>query len=157
MKNIIVLYDGVCLFCEGWVNFVINKKTESSNIFFIPLSKVKLEKKANDYVMSMGGDSDSIFCITENGDFFIKSDASLRVMTNLRIPFSLIAQVLLFIPRFLRNYVYDQIGKRRYKIWGKKEVCVLPEGSSRKFFVDGVDEMPEQFCEIYKEIFNFIE
>ena len=65
-NNKVVLFDGVCLFCEGWVNFVLDHKG-SDKIFFIPLQKVELTSSSKEIIEKFGGEADSILCISEEG------------------------------------------------------------------------------------------
>jgi predicted DCC family thiol-disulfide oxidoreductase YuxK len=75
---------------------------------------------------------DSIVLI-ENGNVYTKSSAALRIarkMSNLWPLFF----VLLIIPSFIRDGVYDFIAKNRYKWFGKKEQCMIPTlGLKEKF------------------------
>ena len=126
----IILFDGVCNLCNGAVNFVI--KRDPRNVFkFTPLQEKQgvllLKKHAVD-----SRKLDSIVLI-ENGNVYIKSSAALRIarkMSNLWPLFF----VLLIIPSFIRDGVYDFIAKNRYKWFGKKEQCIIPTpGLKEKF------------------------
>ena len=127
----IILFDGVCNLCNGAVNFVINR--DPGNVFkFTPLQEKQgvllLKKHAIDAKML-----DSIVLI-ENGNVYIKSSAALRIakkMSNLWPLFF----VLLIIPRFIRDGVYDFIAKNRYKWFGKKEQCMIPTPGLREKFL----------------------
>ena len=130
LTHSIILFDGVCNLCNGAVNFVI--KRDPRNVFkFTPLQEKQgvllLKKHAID-----AQKLDSIVLI-ENGNVYIKSSAALRIarkMSNLWPLFF----VLLIIPRFIRDGVYDFIAKNRYKWFGKKEQCIIPTpGLKEKF------------------------
>ena len=51
--------------------------------------------------------------VTED-DFYIKSDAILRVGRELNVPFWVLSTLLLPLPHFLRDTVYDQVSKARF-------------------------------------------
>ena len=130
LTHSIILFDGVCNLCNGAVNFVI--KRDPRNVFkFTPLQEKQgvllLKKHAVD-----SRKLDSIVLI-ENGNVYIKSSAALRIarkMSNLWPLFF----VLLIIPSFIRDGVYDFIAKNRYKWFGKKEQCMIPTlGLKEKF------------------------
>lgn len=154
-KSQVVLFDGVCLFCEGWVNFVIDNLA-NEKIYFIQLQKVELTSLSNQIIEKFGGESDSILCITENGTLKLKSDASLHVMSSLRFPFGIMSKILMLVPRFVRNFVYDFIGRRRYNIWGKRDYCIVPAGERAKNFIINIDEMPNELAEKCDAYFKFI-
>ena len=44
----------------------------------------------------------------------------------MKFPFNVFGHIGAFFPLWLRNYVYNFIGKNRYRIWGKKDYCSLP-------------------------------
>ena len=131
LTHSIILFDGVCNLCNGAVNFVI--KRDPRNVFkFTPLQEKQgvllLKKHAVD-----ARKLDSIVLI-ENGNVYIKSSAALRIarkMSNLWPLFF----VLLIIPRFIRDGVYDFIAKNRYKWFGKKEQCMIPTPGLREKFL----------------------
>ena len=127
----IILFDGVCNLCNGAVNFVI--KRDTGNVFkFTPLQ----EKQGVLLLKTHAVDTqklDSIVLI-ENGNVYIKSSAALRIAKKLSGPWPLFF-VLLIIPSFIRDGVYDFIAKNRYKWFGKKEQCMIPTPGSREKFL----------------------
>ena len=131
LTHSIILFDGVCNLCNGAVNFVI--KRDPGNVFkFTPLQ----EKQGVLLLKTHAVDTqklDSIVLI-ENGNVYIKSSAALRIarkMSNLWPLFF----VLLIIPSFIRDGVYDFIAKNRYKWFGKKEQCMIPTPGLREKFL----------------------
>lgn len=127
----IILFDGVCNLCNEAVNFVI--KRDTGNVFkFTPLQ----EKQGVLLLKTHAVDTqklDSIVLI-ENEKVYVKSSAALRIarkMSNLWPLFF----VLLIIPSFIRDGVYDFIAKNRYKWFGKKEQCMIPTPGLREKFL----------------------
>ena len=131
LTHSIILFDGVCNLCNGAVNFVI--KRDPGNVFkFTPLQEKQgvllLKKHAID-----AQKLDSIVLV-ENKKVYTKSSAALRIarkMSNLWPLFF----VLLIIPSFIRDGVYDFIAKNRYKWFGKKEQCMIPTPGLREKFL----------------------
>ena len=126
----IILFDGVCNLCNGAVNFVI--KRDPGNVFkFAPLQEKQGALLLKTHAIGIQK-LDSIVLI-ENEKVYIKSSAALRIarkMSNLWPLFF----VLLIIPKFIRDGVYDFIAKNRYKWFGKKEQCMIPTlGLKEKF------------------------
>jgi predicted DCC family thiol-disulfide oxidoreductase YuxK len=126
----IILFDGVCNLCNGAVNFVI--KRDPGNVFkFAPLQEKQGALLLKTHAIDIQK-LDSIVLI-ENGNVYTKSSAALRIarkMSNLWPLFF----VLLIIPSFIRDGVYDFIAKNRYKWFGKKEQCIIPTpGLKEKF------------------------
>jgi len=131
LTHSIILFDGVCNLCNEAVNFVI--KRDTGNVFkFTPLQ----EKQGVLLLKTHAVDTqklDSIVLI-ENEKVYVKSSAALRIarkMSNLWPLFF----VLLIIPSFIRDGVYDFIAKNRYKWFGKKEQCMIPTPGLREKFL----------------------
>ena len=131
LTHSIILFDGVCNLCNGAVNFVI--KRDTGNVFkFTPLQ----EKQGVLLLKTHAVDTqklDSIVLI-ENGNVYIKSSAALRIARKLSGLWPLFF-VLLIIPSFIRDGVYDFIAKNRYKWFGKKEQCMIPTQGLREKFL----------------------
>ena len=127
----IILFDGVCNLCNGAVNFVI--KRDPGNVFkFAPLQEKQGALLLKTHAIDIQK-LDSIVLI-ENGNVYTKSSAALRIarkMSNLWPLFF----VLLIIPSFIRDGVYDFIAKNRYKWFGKKEQCMIPTPGLREKFL----------------------
>lgn len=131
MEHPIILFDGVCNFCDGAVNFVL--KQDKKGIFrFAPLQSEAGQKLLQQYNLSTE-DFDS-FVLVDNGKVYKKSSASLRVMNKLPWYWKE-AQILWIVPGFLRNAIYDFIAANRYKWFGKKEQCMVPTPELRNRFL----------------------
>ena len=154
-KSKVVLFDGVCLFCEGWVNFILDN-AQNEKVFFIPLQKVELTNLSKELIDRFGGEADSILCITENGPLNIKSDASLKVMSTLKFPYGFLSKIAILVPRFVRNLIYDFVGRNRYKIWGKRDNCIIPDGERGKSFINSSSELPAELKINCNKYFRFI-
>ena len=131
LTHSIILFDGVCNLCNGAVNFVI--KRDPGNVFkFTPLQEKQgvllLKKHAID-----AQKLDSIVLV-ENKKVYTKSSAALRIARKLSGLWPLFF-VLLIIPSFIRDGVYDFIAKNRYKWFGKKERCIIPTPGLREKFL----------------------
>lgn len=118
----IVLFDGVCNLCNGFVQFVL-KKDVSNQIKFGSLeSKVgkELLKKFEIDTCRI----DSIVFIS-NEKVFVKSQAVFMILKLLDQPWKGFV-VFQYFPRKLNDFIYDVIAKNRYNIFGKKNRCWIP-------------------------------
>ncbi|MGQ9799061.1 MAG: thiol-disulfide oxidoreductase DCC family protein [Ignavibacterium sp.] len=128
----IILFDGVCNFCNFWVNFVL--KHDHKNLFlFAPLQSKAGQQFLTKFNLPTT-DFDTFILI--NGDSFqTKSDAAISIASNIAgWPKVLVMGYI--IPRFLRNFIYDLIAKNRYKIFGKRESCRVPTKEEKEKFLD---------------------
>jgi predicted DCC family thiol-disulfide oxidoreductase YuxK len=118
----IILYDGVCNYCNDKVNFIIKNDTNDS-FRFIALQSETGQK----IVTYLGIDKtiDSIILYEPGYAYFIKSEAVFKVIKHLSSSVKLLL-LFNFIPTNIKNLLYDYIAKNRYKWYGKMEVCMIP-------------------------------
>lgn len=132
MSHPIILFDGVCNFCEGIVKFVLERDKEG--VFrFAPLQSEVGEKYLQQFGLSTT-DFDT-FVLVEGNTFTTRSTAGLRVLRHLPWPWRA-AYIFIIVPRFIRDGVYNFIAGRRYRIWGKKDACMIPTPEMRARFLD---------------------
>lgn len=128
----IILFDGVCNLCNNFVQFII--RWDRRGIFkFAPIQS-KVGKSLLSHFNIQPGDIDSVVYI--RGDkCFIRSDAVLHALKDLKGIWMMFF-VLIIIPRFLRNLIYNAIAKSRYRLFGKRENCMIPsEDIKHRFLV----------------------
>lgn len=121
--NPVILFDGVCNFCNSTVNFVLRQDKE--NIFlFAPLQSEAAQKILEQYQLSKSNFDSFVF--VDGDKIYIKSSAALKVMGKLPWYWQW-TQVFWIVPKPLRDWVYNFTSKNRYKWFGKKEECMLPK------------------------------
>jgi len=126
----VLLFDGVCTLCNGFVQFVIHRDP-AGRFQFAPL-----QTGAARWLLATQGSlplPDSLVLV-ENGRLFTRSAAALRVARGLRFPWPL-AYVLVAVPRPLRDWVYDIVARRRYRWFGRRDVCMVPTPELRARFL----------------------
>lgn len=127
--NSIVLFDGVCNFCNGSVNFIIRNDPEKRFKFAALQSEAGQELRAK---YGIGEDVDSIVLI-ENDNAYTQSTAGLRIAKTLGGIWSL-GYVGIIIPAFIRDFLYRKFAKNRYRFFGRQDACMLPTPDVRDRF-----------------------
>lgn len=127
----VILFDGVCNFCDGAVNFVL-KHDKKKTFRFAPLQSEAGQKLLQQHNLSTK-DFDS-FVLIDNGKVYKKSSASLQVMKKLPWYWKEV-QIFWIVPAFIRNAIYDFVAKHRYKWFGKKDQCMIPTPEIRSRFL----------------------
>ncbi|CAM1340792.1 thiol-disulfide oxidoreductase DCC family protein [Tenacibaculum aestuarii] len=128
----VILFDGVCNFCNNSVLKVIKYDTKNQFVFTSLQSAVG--KEITQYLGIDTSKIDSIILYEPNVAYDIKSTAALRIMNDFGGIWKL-TQVFLIFPESLRNLVYDYIAKNRYKWFGKKEACMIPSKEIQEKFL----------------------
>ena len=126
--NHIVIFDGVCNFCNASVWFIL-KRNKKENIYFTDLQSPianKLLEEAPENVKS----ADSII-FYQNQQWYIKSDAAIEISRHLTFPWKT-GIIFKVIPKFIRDAVYDLIARNRYSWFGKKSSCKIPTEKEKK-------------------------
>jgi predicted DCC family thiol-disulfide oxidoreductase YuxK len=123
----VILYDGVCVFCSRWVQFVIARDT-AKRFRFTPIQSPYGTRLAQAFGIDPG-DPDTN-AVIHGGRAHLKSDAALTVLSNL--PGWGWTRALFAVPKPLRNAVYSVVARNRYRIFGKFESCFVPDAELRK-------------------------
>ena len=127
----VVLFDGVCNLCSGSVRFLIEHDS-GATLRFAPLQS----DVAGDLLDAVGlhdYDFDTIVLV-EGEEYYTKSDAAVRIARHLDRPWSLL-WAFRYVPRLLRDAVYDIVASSRYAVFGRKEQCMVPTPEVRDRFL----------------------
>jgi len=128
----IILFDGVCNFCNSSVNFIIDK--DSRDVFrFASLQSGYGQKCLKDF--NLPSDTFSTLILISAGKLYTRSSAALRIAKDLSFPCNLFFAFII-VPPFIRNLFYDILSRNRYKWFGKKEVCRIPSKEERAKFIE---------------------
>ena len=130
-QQAIILFDGVCNFCDASVNFVI-KRDKLGYFRFAPLQ----EPKGGEIALRHGIDPERLdtFVLVEGGRAYRKSGGALRVARRLGGIY-VFAFALIAIPPFIRDFFYDWFARHRYRWFGKKDACIVPTPEVRGRFL----------------------
>ena len=128
----IILFDGVCNLCSGSVQFIIAR--DANKVFrFASLQSEIGKQLLNQHQLSTTDFNTIVFI--ENNKVYTKSTAALRIARKLD-GFWYLLYAFILVPSFIRNAVYDYIGRNRYRFWGKKEECWLPTAEMKSRFLE---------------------
>ena len=128
-KKDIVVFDGVCVLCNRFFNWLI--KNDKDERFMYTNFQSDFSKKNNLKLK----DINSVAVIKTNGEKIYKVQAVYYILKKIDRYF--IVQILLkLLPLFLTNICYDLIANFRYRIFGKYETCIIPNENVRKNFIN---------------------
>ena len=130
-ENAIILFDGVCNFCNGSVNFIIERDPEAY-FKFAPLQSEIGEKLLAEHKIDKNV-TDSVILI-EDGKVYTHSTAALRVARKLSGAWKLLYGFWI-VPKFIRDFAYKLFAKNRYRMFGKQDACMLPTPNVRARFL----------------------
>ncbi|MFD0671766.1 thiol-disulfide oxidoreductase DCC family protein [Cohnella sp. GCM10027633] len=132
ITGVIVLIDGDCGMCNKLSQWIIARDAAGTFRF------ASLQSPVGKRLLREGGLSEeglSTFVLIEEGRYYTKSTAALRVARKLGGKWRLLYG-LRAVPRRLRDAAYDYVARRRYRWFGQADSCPLPTAQLRARFLD---------------------
>jgi predicted DCC family thiol-disulfide oxidoreductase YuxK len=128
--KVLVLFDGVCNFCNDAVLWMIDRDPRER------LQFASLQSELGQRVVRERGLPGELrsMALVEGERSYVRSAAALRMLRWLRFPWSLL-YVLMLVPRVLRDAAYEYFAAHRYVWFGKSESCRVPTPALRRRFV----------------------
>lgn len=127
----IVIFDGACVMCSGFVRFLL-RRDRAKRLRFLA-AQTPLGQAIYKHFGLQSGDFDT-YVLLENGVARVKSDAALRLFALLGLPWSLLC-VGRILPRSMRDALYDFVARNRFRWFGRRESCYLPAPEERARFI----------------------
>ena len=123
----ILVFDGECIFCSGWVNFVL-RHDRQGRYRFITAQSLLGQALYRHYGLDSRDYETNI--LIADGIAYLKSEGSLRLAAGLGFPWKL-AGILRLIPKSIRDPLYEWIARNRYRIAGRRNTCFVPSPEHR--------------------------
>ena len=130
-KSNIFFFDGVCNLCNFWVKYVI--RNDPDGVFYF--SSLQSEF-ANNFLTqnNINSDFETIIFFT-NEKFFKESDAVVSILFKIGGFNRFLSRIIKPLPIKFRDSLYMFISRNRYRFFGKKEDCMVPNESIKKRFL----------------------
>jgi len=129
----LVLFDGVCNFCNSTILKII-KYDKKNNLMFSSqqseYGKTVLKKFRIDE-----NDLNTIYFVKNNTIIYTKSTALIEIIKMLNGKPKLLL-IFTIIPTRIRDYFYSVFSKNRYKLFGVKDSCIIPSTEIINKFID---------------------
>src|SRR5580704_8853044 len=130
-RQAVVIFDGECVFCNRWVDFLL--RFDRKDVFRFTARQTDLGASFMRQAGLPECGAGSIVLI-EDGAVLLRSAAVLRMLDLLGFPFSL-AAVFRLIPSTPRDSVYEWFARNRLKWFGRRPTCRLPSEAERHRFL----------------------
>jgi len=119
----IILYDGICVLCSGWMRFVLDRDT-NKRFRFTPIQSPYGRALAE--ALGIDPDDPDTNAVVIGGSAWRQSDAALQVVS--RLPGWSWVRGLRIVPRPLRDLIYRLVARTRYRVFGRHPVCDVGAG-----------------------------
>jgi predicted DCC family thiol-disulfide oxidoreductase YuxK len=117
----LILFDGVCILCSRGCRFV-SKRDRRGYFRFVPLQLAEGRTLAGQ--LGIDPDGPDSFALVAAGRAYVKSEAALRIAREL--PRWQWTWLFHFVPRVIRDAIYDLVAHNRYRWFGRRDACILP-------------------------------
>ncbi len=132
MTEQVILFDGVCNLCNGFVQFII-KQDPAAQFKFASLQSAYAKDKLAGVAVSQTN-LDTVVFLSE-GKVYTRSAAALKIAKHLGGGWAFFYPFI-FFPQFFRDGIYNLIARNRYKWFGKQDHCILPSPELKNRFLD---------------------
>lgn len=127
----VLLFDGVCNFCNRMVNFAI-RHDKKARLRFAPLQSAAGEALKKQYNVLPAADT---IVFIDKGKAYTYARAGIRVCRYLDWPVKLFYGFII-VPGFISQPIYKWIARNRYKWFGRKDSCMIPTPAVRSRFLE---------------------
>jgi predicted DCC family thiol-disulfide oxidoreductase YuxK len=138
--RLLVIFDGRCVFCNGWVRWLVHRDKEDRlrfAAFASPAVVPLIERHAE--LLELNGIPGTVLVfrnpLQADEQLWIRFKGILVVLRELPQPWPAVASALGWIPDFFSDPIYRLNARWRYRIWGRLESCPLPTVEQRARFL----------------------
>lgn len=129
--NHLVLFDGVCNLCNGFVQFLIRQDKRDQLTFG------SLQGSIAQQLLAQNGINNYLSSIVyiRNGKLYQRSSAALSILKDVG-GWWWLTQIFWIVPRPIRDMFYNWVGRNRYRWFGKRQSCMVPSPELQKRFLE---------------------
>jgi predicted DCC family thiol-disulfide oxidoreductase YuxK len=126
----IIVFDGVCNFCNRIIQLIIRHDPTAQIHFAAQQSEVG-EKLIKDLAIK---ESSNSVLFVKDGLVYYQSDAVIEI-AKLLTGWPSLFRYTIIVPRFIRNYIYQLVAANRYRLFGKQAQCMVPKEEEKGRFL----------------------
>ncbi len=124
----LLLFDGVCVLCSAFARFVARRDRAGRFRFTAAQSRLG-SALLHHYGLTLENPETNLLIL--DGRALGKLEAYAAIMRLLGRPWSAF-RIVLWLPQFLRDWLYDRIAANRYALFGRRQICITPDASWRE-------------------------
>ena len=125
----LIVFDGACVLCSGSAQFVL--RHDRHGRFRVAAAQSPLGAALYRHY-GLNADTYETNLLIRDGRPWLKSEAVLRIAEALGFPWSLAAAARV-LPLRLRDRLYDMLARNRFRLLGRREVCLLGQPGDDRF------------------------
>ena len=123
MAASVIVFDGVCMLCSRWVDFVLRRDPHGRYKF---AAMQTASGRALLFEHGIDPDDPLSFLLLEDKKGYTDTDAIVRILRGFGQGWKFIALLVSIVPRFVRDPLYRWIARNRYRMFGRRAACRVP-------------------------------
>jgi predicted DCC family thiol-disulfide oxidoreductase YuxK len=129
----IILFDGVCNLCNRSIQWVI-KRDKKNRFQFAAIQSHAGQQLIKERHIDTS-EVDSIILIEPGVAYYVRSTAALKIGKSFGGGYTLLS-IFEWIPKSIRDWVYNRIANNRYKWFGRQDQCMIPSPELKDKFLE---------------------
>ena len=121
----LIVFDGHCVLCSANARFVLRHDRDRRFRLATAQGKIGLAIQRR-----FGLDAGATILVVQDGRALARSEAVLAIATGLGWPWRAFG-IIRLVPRLIRDPVYDLVARNRYRWFGRRDACWLPDPADR--------------------------
>jgi predicted DCC family thiol-disulfide oxidoreductase YuxK len=129
----IIVFDGVCVLCSRWVDFIL-RHDRHGRFRLAAMQGMHGRRLLAEHGLSTDDPASLLLVIGPRG--YTDIDAIARVLRQLGGPWNVPAALLRWTPRMIGDPLYRWIARHRYRLFGQRSQCRVPDPANARRFLD---------------------
>lgn len=129
----VIVFDSVCILCSRWVDFILRHDRENR---FRLAAMQGHHGSGLLHAHGLSPDDPASLLLVQDGRGYTDTDAIIRVLQGLGGRWKLVSGMMRLVPRFLRDPAYRWVAAHRYRLFGRRDQCRLPDATHASRFLD---------------------
>jgi predicted DCC family thiol-disulfide oxidoreductase YuxK len=133
MPDRVLVFDGVCVLCSHWVHFVL--RHDRKRLYRFAAMQTATGRQL---LLEHGIDPDDpiSFLLLETDRAYMDTEAIERMLRSFGRGWSILATLIRLVPRFIRDGLYRWLARNRYRVFGRRDTCLVPSSDVSERFLE---------------------
>jgi len=127
----IIIFDGTCVLCSGFAQFIL--RHDKARAFRLLAAQTPLGVALYEH-FGLDPIAQESMILLAGGCAYLKAHGAARIFGTLGLPWSL-AKAVRILPSAQQDWLYDLVAQNRYRLFGKRDTCFMPNPAEADRFL----------------------
>ena len=137
LPEVLIVYDGVCVLCNAAIAF-IHRHESARQLKMTPLQSELGRWLQQHFDIDLL--ADNTILVIHHHKLLVRSDALIAIATRLDRPYKWLSGYR-FFPKRLRDGLYEYLARRRYRLFGRYDHCLLANAGIQDRIISKMSEL----------------